>query len=397
MTGWTDRARKIAEFLAVGVCTITFLMVVIGMGVAFFHGQAPGTRDFIEYWASGHQLARHANPYDGHEIAKLECAAGLSCTYPPMIMWNPPFVLPLVIVLGVLDPISGLLLWEILLLASLFLSIDLIRRLHGFPKSPLHLLCYTFVPVLSCLQSGQITIFMMLGLVLFLTLHQSRPFLAGASLWLCLLKPHLFLPFGIAMMLWIVYARAFRILAGTVFALALSSIIATAMDPSVWFEYARMMKSAGVKDLPMWSVSYTLRQYVHPDWFWLQWLPVCLGSIWGAVYFWKHRAKWDWTEDGALLLLVSVMVAPYSWFMDQAVAIPALMHGAYAAHSRASIVVLALTSAVVEVEILCGFPLLHSVMYVWTVPAWLAWYLWVSRSTQETGAFDLTAGAVRTV
>jgi hypothetical protein len=390
MTAWAKNVRKIAEFLAVALCTVTFIMVVLGVSMELLRPQAPGTRDFVEYWASGHQLVRHANPYDGNEIVKLECIAGYPCKNPPIIMWNPPFAMPLVLVLGGLSPAKGLLLWELLLLASLLLSIHLIRGLHGFPRNPLHLIFYSFVPVLSCLQSGQLTIFMLLGLALFLRLHRSNPFMAGASLWLCLLKPHLFLPFGIAMMLWIVYARAFRVLAGTAFALALSGVIATMMDPSVWVEYARMMKSAGVKDLPMWSVSYTLRQYVHPDWFWLQWLPVCLGCVWSVAFFLRHRDAWDWGEHGSLLMLASVMVAPYTWFMDQTVLIPALLHGAYLTRSRTMIAGLALMSTVIDFELIRGVPLLHSVLYVWTAPAWLLWYVWASRRTRAATACDTT-------
>ena len=50
---------------------------------------------------------------------------------------------------------------------------------------------------------------MLLGLVLFLRLHRSSPFLAGVSLWLCLLKPHLFVPFGIVLIVWAIVTRSY--------------------------------------------------------------------------------------------------------------------------------------------------------------------------------------------
>jgi hypothetical protein len=49
-----------------------------------------------------------------------------------------------------------------------------------------------------------------------------------------------------------------------------------------------------------------------------------------------------------------------------------------------------LASAVIEVGILRGVPLLHSAFYLWTAPAWLAWYLYGVRATarQPSQAFD---------
>ena len=50
-------------------------------------------------------------------------------------------------------------------------------------------------------------------------------------------------------------------------------------------------------------------------------------------------------------MLISVLLAPYTWFMDQAVLIPAILHGAYLNRSRILFSVLALASAVVEFSI----------------------------------------------
>jgi hypothetical protein len=95
-------------------------------------------------------------------------------------------------------------------------------------------------------------------------------------------------------------------------------------------------------------------------------------------------------EHGSLLMLVSVLVAPYTWLMDQAILIPALLHAAYLTRSRSLIAVLALASAVIDIGALRGMALLHSAFYLWTAPAWLAWYLYAIRATagQPGHAFD---------
>jgi hypothetical protein len=274
----------------------------------------------------------------------------------------------------------------------------MIAAMHGRRKSPLNLLAYSFAPVLSCFISGQVTIFILLGVVLFLKLHRTRPFMAGASLWLCLLKPHLFLPFGVVLLLWIVVTRSYKILAGTACAVAAGSILASIMDPLVWIQYAQLMRDSKADRLSIPSLSTLLRHVVYPHSFWLQCLPACLACVWAVVYFLKRRKEWDWIKHGSVLLLVSVLVAPYTWFMDQAVAIPALLRGAYLTRSRTLIAVLALLSAIIEIGLIRNIPLLYSVLYVWTAPAWLVWYLLATRRKEDTAvrAFvDTTVAVLR--
>ena len=72
-------------------------------------------------------------------------------------------------------------------------------------------------------------------------------------------------------------------------------------------------------------------------------------------------------------MLVSLLTAPYCWLYDQGLAIPALLHGAYTTRSRTLLVLLALASILIEAE-LCGIRI-TSLLYLWTAPAWLAWYV----------------------
>lgn len=385
--------RAIAEFLVVGICTITFAFTAMGIFAALLGPGAAGSRDFVEYWAAGHQLINHANPYDSDTILKLESSAGFPSGLPTLIMGNPPSALLLVLPLGLFGPTTGELLWLLLLLASLAGSVRMIRTMQGSQKNLLHLLGYSFAPVLSCLLAGQISIFVMLGLVLFLRWHCSHPFLAGASLWFCLLKPQLFVPFGIVLLLWIFLTRSYKILAGTVVAVGLSSTVATILDPQVWEQYAQMMREERIDRILMPCLGSMLRFYVSPHTLWLQCLPASIGCVWAIVYFLKHRDDWSWIEHGSMLMVVSVFVAPYTWFMDQAVLIPALLHSAYVTRSRTLVGVLALMSAIIEIEILTGPPLLHSAYYLWTAPAWLVWYVLATRQKFAIGSTELLPDA----
>ena len=68
--------RAIAEFLVVGICTLAFALTAVGICSSLLGRDAAGSRDFVEYWVSGHQLAHHANPYDAGAILPMERTVG---------------------------------------------------------------------------------------------------------------------------------------------------------------------------------------------------------------------------------------------------------------------------------------------------------------------------------
>jgi hypothetical protein len=346
------KLRAIAEFLIVGICTLAFALTTVGIVASVLGSDAAGRRDFAEYWASGRQLAHHVNPYDADAILGIEHSVGYPSDLPVLIMWNPPPALLLVLPLGFLGPRTADLLWLLLLLASFVTSVRVMWIMHGRPKSPLHLVGYSFAPALVCLMAGQVSLFVLLGLVLFLRFHQPRPFLAGVSLWLCLLKPHLFLPFGVVLIVWAIVTHSYKLLAGVAAALGFSTGVAVLCDRSVWLHYDQMMSTmstARIQQELIPCLSIGLRWIISPKTMSLQYVPAVLGCIWALTYFRKYHRRWDWMEHGSLLMLVSVLLAPYTWLMDQAVLIPALLHGAFFTRSRGVIAVLALTSAVIEI------------------------------------------------
>ncbi|HEY9125897.1 MAG TPA: glycosyltransferase 87 family protein, partial [Acidobacteriaceae bacterium] len=137
-------------------------------------------RDFIQYWVIGQQLAHGANPYDAPAIVALEHSVGLAGPE-PRISLSPPVVLWPMLPLGLFGPRVGFAAWSLLLLGCLSVINWLLWRLNGRPDSLLHLVGYAFAPAIVCVMSGQLSIFLLLGIVLFLTWHESRPLLAGAA------------------------------------------------------------------------------------------------------------------------------------------------------------------------------------------------------------------------
>jgi hypothetical protein len=246
--------------------------------------------------------------------------------------------------------------------------------MHGQPENKLHWLGLTFGPALACILAGQTAIFALLGLVLFLRFNSVKPFVAGVSLWLCLLKPHLFLSFGVVLLLWVIATKSYAVLLGAAAAVATSTTIALLLNPHVWIQYLTMMRTWGIERELIPCLSVTLRFLLKPDAVWIQYIPAVVACAWAVNYFLKHSATWDWMKHGSILMLVSVMAAPYAWSTDEAVLVPAILSAVYISRSRSLIALIALASAAIEIELLFKGAL-HSRLFLWTAPAWFAVYV----------------------
>ncbi len=369
-----EAGAKIVELSIATVSGLALVIVALFMCVAPLVGKVAGARDFVIYWATGQQLVHHANPYDLDAMTRIERASGLPAMYNVGFMRNPPWGLPLALPLGLVGLRVGTLLWSLVLLACLVGSVHMLWRMFGRPRNSLHWLGYSFGPAVTCLIAGQTAMFALLGLVLFLRLHRTRPFLAGMSLWLCALKPHLFLVFGVVLLAWILVEGSYKILAGAAVAMAASCAAVYWIDPRAWMEYSQMMRTGGIENETIPCLGIVLRLWLSPQTMWLQFLPAGLGCIWALGYFWPRRHTWDWLKNGSPVMLVSIVLAPFGWLFDQVLAMPALLQGAYLTRSRTMLVMLALASLLVEVDSIWGVNF-FSAFNLFTAPAWLAWYL----------------------
>jgi hypothetical protein len=381
----TTEKSHIRQKILRAAATLPFV-TVCGLAAGFTAGlysfllvspKAPGTRDFIIFWATGQQLTHHDNPYDREALSRMERSAGLPLEYKVGFMRNPPWTLPLVYPLGFISPRVAWLLWSLLMLTCLAVSVHLLWIIYGRPRNRRYLLGLSFGPALLCLLYGQTSLFALLGLVLFLYLHRTHPFLAGISLWLCALKPHLFLPFGIVLLAWVLVSRRYKLVAGAAAAMAASCAITFAIDPLAWTQYAQMARASGIERNFVPCLSFLLRDWLSPHSMWLQYLPAALGCAWALGYYWLRRQAWDWMKNGSPLMLVSILTAPYALIYDQGLVIPALLRGAFLTRSQNLLIALAFLSSLVEIALYRSIshpPALYLWTY-WTAPAWLIWYI----------------------
>lgn len=377
-----NRLLRGLEHALILICMLGFVATFMGIVSLLMNGNhAPG-RDIIAFWTAGKQIAAHANPYDADQVLRIERAAGFSATAQALIMRNPPTALPLVLPLSPFGLEGASRLWSVLLIAAFALSVHLVWAAYGRPANKIHLAGYTFAPALTCIMGGQTGVFALLGLALFLRFYRERSFIAGMGLWLCALKPHLFLPFGVVVLVWVVVSRRYQVIAGAALALAASSALAMGLDPGVWTQYREMMHTPNIQAEFIPCLSYGLRM-LHPQTAWLQYIPAAGGCVWAIWFYLSRRTTWNWIEDGALLMLVSLVVSPYAWITDHSILIPALLAGAYRTTSRMLLCTLALASLLIEIAQFTGKSM-HYAPFMLVPPFWLVWYLFAIWSARPS-------------
>lgn len=371
--------------IAAAVIVATGFLVVAAMFWISSRGNNPTNSDYIGYWAAGQQLAHHANPYDVAAVLQLERKEGYAGDQPRLTP-SPPVALPLVLPLGFVSARTGLLLWAMGNLGLLALSLRVLWLVHGKPHTLVHLLGFLFAPAVACLQAGQLGIVFLLCMALFLYWIESRPFLAGAAFLPCLLKPHLFVPFALVLLLWVIRKKAFKFGIGVLACLLLNGAITVFFDPHVFADYVRMLRSSTLQDRFTPTLSVALRMLIAWNSEWPRFVLLGGACVWAIWFFWSRRDRWDWQDQGLIVLLVSLMCSPYSWFMDEAVLLPALLTALVRENGRKWLVwPIWIAGGAALIEIFRGVDI-KSMDYLWTTPVWLTCYLLATKGTREQGA-----------
>ena len=309
-------------------------------------------------------------------------------------MRNPPYALWLSILAGLLSPVKGAALWILLITASIVASVRMLWNIHGRPSDRLHLLGYLFAPTFACTVFGQISSFVLLGVVGFFYWYRSRPLVAGLCISLLALKPQVLLPFGLVLLVWMVLCRAYWVFLGAILGLGLAMAVPLWFRPSILLEYLPTFQSAVGDSVFIPTVSSLVRVVIggrHAEW--MQFIPAIVGGIWAIGYLAHHKAQWDWNRHGPLLLVVSVFVAPYSWFPDEIVVLPAILAAAYCCSERDRWMLgFAIPNVAAILLVFCAVRV-QSGAYIWTTTAWLGWYLFATRSVSQRQVLSSGAAA----
>jgi hypothetical protein len=359
--------------------------------------------DYMQYWSAGRAVLTGQNPYDGRVLYEYQTQIGTNWD-DPVMMWNPPWVLPIAMGLGSVDWRTGQLSWFVINLAAVLGSAILLWRYFGGPQYKTWiaaLVALGFAPTLFLLLLGQISGLLLLGVVGFaVALKSERYLLAGVCLALTAIKPHLLAP--LAMILALEAGKGgklWRSLAVGVFVLLVCGLVPLAWNPEVWNQYRSSTSN------PTPGTNFTIHDWVHPTLGYLvkqslpgepfagMFLPLAIALPAVAVYWWLRRKDWNWTVELPRLVLVSLIAAPYgAWAFDLVLLLVPVVQGAVwlAVAERATLQFKAVAVyAALNLILLTTLAKPESMTNYWITPLVLGGYLLVSvllnRRREPTG------------
>lgn len=373
------RARLLVLVLALAGALI--LLALRGFDTYLGRFGSVGSLDFVEYWSAARLVMDGGNPYDPTALLAVERAAGWPWE-DPLPMWNPPWTLALVLPVALLPFGVASFVWLLVQLGLLLVSGLLLWRYFAAQEGREWLSFYLvvgFFPSLSALKLGQISPWMLLGLIGFLWAERQRQdWVAGASLSLLMIKPHVTYLFLAAALWWAWRRERWSILVGWIAGLIGTSTLVLSLAPPVFRDYV------GAVRVPEWitpTVGGWLRVALGMERTWLQFLPSVLGGCGLVLWLWRRRGPWCWEALAGPLLLASVMTAAFGWSFDQVVLLPpvvAIVSGLRAQRRlKRGVILLALVGAQVGLAAMNHWGV-NDAFAVWHAPLLGLLYLWVA-------------------
>jgi hypothetical protein len=376
---------NIARTVAAGAVLILVLAALVWQAPQVSQRlSALGLGDYIAYWSAGRVLAEGRNPYSPQDLLDVQRAQGWQDDW-PNIMYYPPWALALVLPFGLLPFWVSRLVWLVTGLAIIIWCAD---RAWIYFSGVEHkrmiawLIALSFVPTLMVLRIGQIAPWLLLGAIGFLESERRRAdWLAGAAFTLTTIKPHLMFVFGLAVLVWCIAERRWKILAGSIVTAGLATALASWRDPNVIVHYHQF----AVSHPPFGNVTPTiggmLRVVFGEQRIWLQFAPTTIALLWFPFYWRRQHQNWRWQEQAALLILISFVATAYgAWPFDLVVLLIPLIQAVVRLMRDRSTAIAAAVAAYVLID---GTALLLNVAgarypaFIWITPAvWL--FYWVA-------------------
>ena len=353
-----------------------------------------GEQDFIQYWTAFDFLIRGENPYDVEATQALQCSLGHACDH-VLVAWNPPWLLL------IMAPILWLpfaLAAQAWIVTGLFLTgaaAFLVADSYGLSaRSSLYAIIGVLIstPLLLSLGFGQTGTLLLFASALLLhgRVRSGSTVQQAIALVILLVKPHLFLLVGVALLWDELRQRRWELVAYTAAILILLIVALSIINPlvvPVWLQhFFGTSQGDGVTGLSEWNtptVSNMLRLVTRPDLgeasaLFLAVTPIVSVLLLGW-WLWRNPAP-DWKNVLPPLLVLSLWLAPYGWAYDWTILgiLQAAMLSQLSARGS-NLALWSFTGAILMLQLTAGYTVfgLHlSLEYlVWLPAACLA--LWV--------------------
>lgn len=347
-----------------------------------------GVRDFVEYWSASRLLLSGGNPYAPNELLALQQAVGWRSAA-PLVMWNPPWTLSLLLPFGVLDFSLSQFVWLLVHVLAVLISVQLLWRVYsdspnGFRVS--WMLAFTFVPTIFVLILGQVTPLVLAGIAAFIFFDKRKQWLAtGAVLTLTAIKPHLLYLFWVALLLWIWQQRRWQVALSALVTGFIAAALPLWFDANVYAQYRELYSLTGIRqpfDWPAPTLGNVFLILLEQKSVWWRYLPGAVGLVWLLDHWRRHRLNWRWDEQLPVILLVSVTSNVFVWTYDHVILLPALIQAAawikrakISWHKSAAVLCYLTVNAV---HCIMRLRFAEELWYVWLAPALLLNY-WLFR------------------
>ncbi|MBX7138363.1 MAG: DUF2029 domain-containing protein [Oligoflexia bacterium] len=294
-----------------------------------------GAVDFVEYWSASRLAEQEKNPYDPAQM--LEVQSQVRPGAEPLMMWNPPWLLPLIAPLMQLDFPAAVHVWltiNLVLALVIPLLLGSSFQLSILERLLLILLALTFPAFWFCAAHGQIGIMLTFFVTLaFCSLRHGYRFAAGLALSFLTIKAHLIYLVLLALFCCEVRARKFTVLLGLLCGVGLQALSCELIFPGLMSSWIRVMlhqsELIGAVPVTQWHTAT---------------LPSALAA-WAAsaeLQFWARLAKlipaftalicanhllFSARRTSRLeilfsILALSIFTAPFGWFFDQSMLFP---------------------------------------------------------------------------
>ena len=311
------------------------------------------TDDTTEYWIAGRLNLAGRDPWDRAAVARLQLAVGRTYAR-PVLMCDPPWFVSVAMVLGALPYPVARVLW-LVVNAALFLAAgDLLWRVYGGERGRsvrqaqdrrwvAWVATFGFLPVVVTLRWGHSTGFVVFGAALFLWGVNGWEHLvwAGVGAALMATKPHLVWMFWPVLLAWMWENRPcwldacemidlqawliWRVPVGLVVVLGIMTVTSLLPNTNLIANYWRGIIQQPPLEWRTETIGGDLRALFGPAHTWLQFAPMLPGLVWLAWYWRRHHDWWYWPNRLPVLLLASLIFAPYGWAYDLAVALPVVV------------------------------------------------------------------------